>query len=160
MGTASFVCSTKFLLLALVVSAVPVAFIISLERSKSSTHVYEYHGLGWLRESGKWDDANRRFLVSNLEGGIGQIPVPEDHASGTVLQEQTVVRDADLAGNASLGIVVDPPRNRLLVAISDLIGNRYTALAAYDLTSWNRLFLTQLSGKGQSVDLVSSSVRS
>jgi sugar lactone lactonase YvrE len=61
------------------------------------------------------------------------------------LDEVTVVNDVDLAGNSSLGIVVDRSRNRLLVVSADVIWNRYSALAAYDLSTWKRLFLTQLS---------------
>ncbi|KAL6978272.1 hypothetical protein U1Q18_019941 [Sarracenia purpurea var. burkii] len=142
---ASFFCSIKFFLLLFLISAVPIAFLISLETAKPATHVYQYHSAGWLRESGKWDDLNRRFLVSLFEGGIGQIQVPENHSPATVLEEVPVVRDADLAGNGSLGLVIDRPRNRLLVAIADVFGNRYSALAAYDLTTWDRLFLTHLS---------------
>lgn len=84
-----------------------------------------------------------------MEGGIGEIAVPEDHGSSleeAVLKEVTVVKDPDLTGNSSLGIVVDRPRNRLLVAISDILGNNYNALAAYDLSTWDRLFLTKLGG--------------
>lgn len=143
---ASFFCSAKFFLLLLVISAVPIAYLISLETAKPTSHVYHYHSTGWLREGGKWDDLNRRFLVSFMEGGVGQIRVPDDHSSGTILEEVRVITDVDLKGNASLGILVDPARNRLLVAIADVFGNRYGALAAYDLTTWDRLFLTQLSG--------------
>lgn len=81
-----------------------------------------------------------------MEGGIGQVSVPDDYSPGTVLDEITVVKDVDLTGNSSLGIVVDRPRNRLLVAVADLLGNKYGALAAYDLSTWKRLLLTQLSG--------------
>lgn len=91
-----------------------------------------------------------------MEGGIGEIAVPEDHGSSseeTVLKEVTVVKDPALAGNSSLGIVVDRPRNRLLVAISDILGNKYNALAAYDLSTWDRLFLTTLAGPGTLISL-------
>lgn len=78
---------------------------------------------------------------------MGQVLVPEDsQLAETPLEEVTVVKDVDLAGNASLGLVVDRPRNRLLVAVADVIGNRYGGLAAYDLSTWKRLFLTHLSG--------------
>lgn len=78
---------------------------------------------------------------------MGQVLVPEESQSAeTPLEEVTVVKDVDLAGNASLGLVVDRPRNRLLVAVADVIGNRYGGLAAYDLSTWKRLFLTHLSG--------------
>lgn len=146
--------SYNFLFL-LLVSAIPVALIFSLERRAHPQPggpggAYIYHSNGWTRESATWDDLNRRFLVSFMEGGVGQIRVPEDHdnRSGAVLEEITVVKDADLAGNASLGISIDRPRNRVMVAVADVIWNRYSALAAYDLTSWKRLFLTQLSDPG------------
>ena len=77
------------------------------------------------------------------------MPKVEDESSFAVLEEVTVVKDVDVAGNASLGIVVDRPRNRLLVVNADAIGNRYSALSAYDLSTWNRLFLTQLSGPSE-----------
>lgn len=145
---AYFFCSTRFFLFLLLISAVPVAYIISVERAIPTTHIYHYHSIGWLRECSKWDDLNRRFLVSHMEGGVGQISVPDDHSPETVLKEIPVVKDTDLAGNASLGFAIDRPRNRLVVAVADLLGNQYNALAAYDLSTWNRLFLTQLSGSG------------
>lgn len=81
-----------------------------------------------------------------MDGGVGEIRVPDDYSPGTVLQEVTAMKDVDIAGNSSLGIVVDRPRNRLLVVNADVIGNKYSGLAAYDLSTWQRLFLTHLSG--------------
>ncbi|KAJ4843044.1 hypothetical protein Tsubulata_0937513 [Turnera subulata] len=141
-------CSTRTLLLFFLLSAIPVAFIISLELANPATHVFHYHSSGFFRECAKWDDLNRRFLVSFMGGGVGEIRVPDDYSPGVVLKEVTLVKDIDLTGNASLGIIVDRPRNRLLVAVSDVLGNKYNALAAYDLNTWKRLFLTQLSGPG------------
>ena len=65
-----------------------------------------------------------------------------------------MIKDVDLAGNASLGLVVDRPRNRLLVVAADLFGNRYGALLAYDLSTWKRLFFTQLSGPSKFFDFL------
>ncbi|KAF5741525.1 hypothetical protein HS088_TW10G00525 [Tripterygium wilfordii] len=141
--------STKSLIFLFLISAVPIAFIIPLELSKPPTHVFHYHSSGFFRESAKWDDLNRRFIVGFMEGGVGQIKVPDDYSPGTVLDEVTVVKDVDLAGNASLGVLVDRPRNRLLVTTGDVIKGRYGALAAYDLSTWQRLFLTQLSGPSE-----------
>lgn len=73
-----------------------------------------------------------------------------------VLEEVPVVKDVDLAGNASLGIAIDRPRNRLLAVYADPLGNRYGALAAYDLSTWKRLFLTQLSGPSKLRQLCNS----
>ncbi|CAN6969025.1 unnamed protein product [Brassica oleracea var. botrytis] len=139
-------CSARFsVALFLVISAVPIAYLICLERAAPYTHVFSYHSSGFFRECAKWDDAGRRFLVSFMDGGgIGEI-VPRD-GNSDVLDEVTVVKDADLAGNASLGIAIDRDRNRLLVAVADLLGNRYSALAAYELSTWRRIFLAELSG--------------
>lgn len=80
-------------------------------------------------------------------GGIGEVVTRDsDGDDSEVLEEVTLVKDVDIAGNASAGIVIDRDRNRLLVAIGDLIGNKYSALAAYDLSTWHRIFLTELSG--------------
>lgn len=147
-------CSGKSLLLFFLLSAVPIAYLISVEVAPPATHVFHYHSSGFLRECAKWDESNRRFLVSFLEGGIATVGVPEDYASGAVLDEVVVVKDGDLAGNASLGLSVDLPRNRLLVAVADVFGNRYSALAAYDLTTWQRLFLTKLNGPSKSTNLI------
>ncbi|KAL9659502.1 hypothetical protein QQ045_024308 [Rhodiola kirilowii] len=142
-------CSVKRLFLTIVLfSAVPIALIISLERSlSSSSNVYLYNSNGYLRESAVWDAANSRFLVSFFDNGIGQISVRDDD-DASHLQEMVVVKDKDLAGYASLGLAIDRPRNRLLVAIADVLTNRYSALAAYDLSDWNRLFLTRLADSG------------
>lgn len=141
----SWLCSPKFLAILVVLSAIPVGIIISLERAQPATHVYHYHSSGWFRECAKWDSDNHRFIVSYFEGGVGQISVPENE-KGTVLDEVRVVKETELAGNASVGLTIDRKRNRVLVVNADVLGNRYGALVAYDLSTWNRLFLTQLSG--------------
>ncbi|KAH7516969.1 hypothetical protein FEM48_Zijuj09G0012400 [Ziziphus jujuba var. spinosa] len=143
---ASFLCSAKFFFFLFLLSAIPIAFLISLELAKPTSHVYLYHSTGWLRESAKWDALHHRFLVSFMSGGIGEISVPENHSLGTILEEVQVVNDVDLAGNASLGLVIDGARNRVLLVSADAIGKRYGALSAYDLSTWKRLFHTQLSG--------------
>ncbi|GAV83617.1 hypothetical protein CFOL_v3_27063 [Cephalotus follicularis] len=148
MRMACSLCCTKSLLLLFIVSAIPTAYLIFLELSIPATHVYHYHSSGLFRECAKWDHLNRRFLVSYMDGGVGQVTVPHDYSPGSVLREVTVVKEPDLIGNGSLGIAVDHLRNRLLVVFADIMGNRYGALAAYDLSTWHRLFLTQLSGPG------------
>ncbi|OMO82121.1 Six-bladed beta-propeller, TolB-like protein [Corchorus olitorius] len=141
---ALFLCSPRILIFLLLISAIPVAYIISVERAEPTTHVFHYHSNGYLRECAKWDEQGNRFLVTYMEGGVGEVHVPKDHSPDAVLKEVTVVKEFDLAGNASLGMSVDRPRNRLLVAVADLFGNRYSGLAAYDLSTWKRLFLTHL----------------
>lgn len=73
---------------------------------------------------------------------------------GEVSEEIPVVTNAGLGKNSSLGFVIDHPRNRVVVVIADVLGNKFSALAAYDLASWDRIFLTQLSGPGQCLFLL------
>ncbi|CAH1434178.1 unnamed protein product [Lactuca virosa] len=145
---ASFFCSTRFLLLLLVLSAIPVAIIISLESATPSSHYYQFHSTGWFRESSKWDEVKRRFIVSFTDGGgLGVVHVPDDHNpnDNVVLEEIPVVKNTDAVGNGTCGLFIDRPRNRVVVAIADVFGNTYSAVAAYDMDSWKRLFFTQLS---------------
>lgn len=143
----SCLCSPKFLAILFLLTAIPIGIIISLERTQPSTHVYHYHSKGFFRECAKWDSDNHRFINSFFEGGIGQISVPEKESeAGTLFEEATVLKETELAGNASLGMTIDRSRNRILVVNADIRGNRYSALVAYDLSTWKRLFLTQLSG--------------
>ncbi|KAK1356837.1 Calcium-dependent phosphotriesterase superfamily protein [Heracleum sosnowskyi] len=143
-----FFCSAKFLSLILLISAIPIAILISLESAKPTSHQYHFHSSGYLRECSKYDSLNSRFIVSFMEGGLGIIPISNNKTSNTILAEIPVVKDADLFTNATLGFSIDSKRNRVVVAISDLLGHKYSAVAAYDLSNWNRLFLTQLSGPG------------
>ncbi|KAI3741748.1 hypothetical protein L1987_59422 [Smallanthus sonchifolius] len=146
---ASFFCSTKFFLLLLLLSAIPIAIIISLESATPTTHYYQFHSTGWVRESSKWDEVNRRFIVSFSDtGGLGVVHVPDDHNPSVVLEEIPVVRNTDAVGNGTCGVFIDRPRNRVVVAITDVFGNTYSAVAAYDLDSWKQLFFTQLSSSG------------
>lgn len=115
--------------------------------------MYSYHSTGWFRECAKWDDLGRRFLISSFGGGLSEIRLPEGEYSGAALEEVPVVRDADVAGNSSLGLVVDRVRNRVIVVNSDVFGNRYSSLAAYDLSTWQRLFLTNLNVPGDEKSL-------
>lgn len=139
-------CSAKTLAIFFLISAVPVAFIISLELAKPATHVYHYHSANHVCETAKWDEVGRRFFLSFLDGGVGQVSVPDDYSPGTLLEEVKVIEEIDVAGNSSMGIIIDRPRNRLVVAFSDVLGFKYNAIAAYDLSTWKRLFLTQISG--------------
>lgn len=114
--------------------------LLNLEDSKHKGELVEYESQGWLREYASWDAQNQRFLVSFMEGGLGQIRMDG--------KEETLVKDQDYAGNATLGFEIDRPRNRVLLVVADMLGNRYSALAAYDMKTWGRLFLTKLSGSG------------
>ncbi|KAI3693813.1 hypothetical protein L1987_76765 [Smallanthus sonchifolius] len=136
---ANFLCSTNILLL---LTAIPIAIIITLESATPTTHYYQFHSSGWMRESSKWDEVNRRFIVSLTDtGGLGVVHVPDDHNPNVVLEEISVVKNT---GNGTCGVFIDRARNRVLVAVSDVFGNSYSAVAAYDLDSWKRLFFTHL----------------
>ncbi|KAH7676452.1 Calcium-dependent phosphotriesterase protein [Dioscorea alata] len=128
--------------LLLLLTAIPIALLFSLERSASG---YRYSSGGWFHECAKWDASADRFLVSSSTSGtIGEIII----GTGSELEEKTVVSDADVAGNWSMGIAIDRRRNRLLVVYADVLGLTYSGVAAYDLDSWERRFLIQLASKG------------
>lgn len=94
----------------------------------------------------EYDKVSNRFLVSSLtQGAIGEV---SENGEYTVF-----VDDEDLI--STIGIHIDQPRQRLLVAISDPGASRRTspetqgqlaALAAYDLRTGERLFYTRLDG--------------
>ncbi|PWA84110.1 calcium-dependent phosphotriesterase superfamily protein [Artemisia annua] len=85
---ASFFCSTKFFFLLFLISAIPIAIIVSLESTTPTTNYYQFHSTGWFRESSKWDDVNNRFIVSFTDtGGLGVVNVPKGHKSEDVLEE-------------------------------------------------------------------------
>uniref|UniRef100_A0A0D3FHK9 SMP-30/Gluconolactonase/LRE-like region domain-containing protein n=1 Tax=Oryza barthii TaxID=65489 RepID=A0A0D3FHK9_9ORYZ len=66
-------------------------------------------------------------------------------------EERVVLADPDVAGRVALGLTVDAPRGRLLIVYADRLPRfAYSAVAAYDLASWRRLFLTRLDGPGDS----------
>ncbi|KAF3773465.1 hypothetical protein EJ110_NYTH47971 [Nymphaea thermarum] len=138
--------SGSFMAVLLLLTAVPMAFIVSLERSASSGPHIGYHSKWWFRESVEWDDRGRRFIVSCFEGGLGQIVVPDGDFSGALEEETAVAALKELPGISFLGIRVDRRRNRLLVVLADALRGRFGGVAAYDLDSWQQLFLTQLSG--------------
>ncbi|XP_068660228.1 uncharacterized protein [Aristolochia californica] len=147
-------CSRAFIVIFFLLSAMTISFLIALERTKLATQSYEYHSRGWLRETTKWDQQNRRFIVSLMEGGLGEIPVPKEHVAGTILEEKTLVVDPDIgSGNCSLGFVIDRPRNRLVVVVADLMRGTFGGLASYDMATWHRLFLTRLAGPGNEKSL-------
>ncbi|EEE58918.1 hypothetical protein OsJ_10566 [Oryza sativa Japonica Group] len=105
-----------------------------------------YVGDGWLHECAKWDADGRRLLVSNFFGaGVSELRA---EAKGKEKEEERVVlADPDVAGRVALGLTVDAPRGRLLIVYADRLPRfAYSAVAAYDLASWRRLFLTRLDG--------------
>ncbi|GAQ92782.1 Calcium-dependent phosphotriesterase superfamily protein [Klebsormidium nitens] len=86
-----------------------------------------------------WDAKNGRFLVGSvLKGNILAI-----YPDGTTKE---VVKDEEYSGCATLGLQVDLPRNRFVVTVhSNNPAAPYDGVAAYDLDSGKRQFLTKLS---------------
>ena len=95
---------------------------------------------GFVPEGIEYDTTNGRILTGSLsEGSILQI-----HNDGRVV---AVVLDPDLV--SSVGIEVDEPRDRLLVANSDLSSfqtntSGHAKLGVYDLTTGERIAMVDL----------------
>lgn len=131
-------CGAVLAVLALAAAAA-VAFL------ESTAGGVSYTGDGWLHECAKWDAEGGRFLASTFfGGGVAEVRAGEG-------EERVVVADHDAAGRVALGLAVDAPRRRLLLVYCDRPPRfGYAALAAYDLGSWRRLFLTRLDVPGES----------
>ncbi len=103
---------------------------------------------GFIPEGIEYDTTNGRFLTGSLsEGSILQI-----HDDGRVT---TVVSDPDLV--SSIGIEVDEPRDRLLVANSDRAvfdgsGQGQAKLGVYDLATGDRLAMVDLAAVAGAAD--------
>ncbi len=90
-------------------------------------------------EGVEYDAAGERFLVSSVTSGT--VTAVEDDGTRSVL-----VSDPDIT--SSIGIHIDRPRDRLLVANSDLAvlqgENGHARLGAYDLETGERIFMAEL----------------
>ncbi|KAF0915434.1 hypothetical protein E2562_036284, partial [Oryza meyeriana var. granulata] len=111
-----------------------------------------YVGDGWLHECAKWDAEGQRLLVSNFFGaGVSELRAETAGKGKEKEEERVVLADPDAAGRVALGLAIDEPRQRLLVVYADRMPRfGYSAVAAYELASWRRLFLTRLDGPGDS----------
>ncbi len=95
---------------------------------------------GFIPEGIEFDETNQRILAGSLsEGSIFEI-----HPDGRV---SAVVTDPELV--SSVGIEVDEPRGRLLVANSDRsvfegAGNGQAKLGVYDLATGDRIAMVDL----------------
>ncbi|KAL6901959.1 hypothetical protein ACP4OV_004835 [Aristida adscensionis] len=132
-------CGTALAVAALAVAAA-VAFL------EGTAGGVSYAGDGWFHECAKWDAEGGRFLVSTFFGaGVAEVRGGEGEE-----EERVVVADPDAARRFALGLAVDAPRRRVLVVYADRPPRfGYSALGAYELGSWRRLFLTRLDAPGE-----------
>ncbi|CAJ2666050.1 unnamed protein product [Trifolium pratense] len=102
-------------------------------------HVINFRSPNLYPESIAWDPKNQHFLV----GSLHHRTISTVSATGVI---QTLIYDPSLPENVTiLGITVDSHNNRILAAIHALKPfPPFNALAAYDLTSGHRLFLSHL----------------
>jgi hypothetical protein len=138
-------CGTALAVVALAAAAA-VAFLES-----STTGGVAYAGEGWLHECAKWDAEGGRFLVSTFFGaGVAEVRV-----GAGAMEERVVVADPEVAGRVALGLAVDAPRRRVLVAYADRPPRfGYAAVGAYELGSGRRIFLARLDGPGTSSPVI------
>ena len=108
-----------------------------------NAHVINFRSPDLYPESLAWDPLMQHFLLGSLHQRI--ITAVSD--SGIV---ETYISDTDLPEDVSiLGLAVDTPRNRLLAVVHSYAPlPPFNALAAYDLRSRRRIFLTPLPSEG------------
>ncbi|XP_057445426.1 uncharacterized protein LOC130737626 [Lotus japonicus] len=104
-----------------------------------SHHVINFQSPSLYPESLAWDPNAQHFLV----GSIRHRTISAVSDAGVV---ETLISDPSLPENVTiLGITVDPRSNRVLAALHAMEPlPPFNALAAYDLRSRRRLFLTHL----------------
>ncbi|KAK7284696.1 hypothetical protein RJT34_19447 [Clitoria ternatea] len=107
-------------------------------------HVINFRSPNLYPEGLAWDPTGQHFLVGSLRHRT--ISAVSD--AGVV---ETVISDPSLPENvAILGLAVDPRQNRVLAALHAMKPlPPYNALAAYDLRSGERLFLSSLPSAGE-----------
>lgn len=106
-------------------------------------HVINFRSSNLYPESLAWDPLMQHFLLGSLRQRV--ITAVSD--SGIA---ETYISDTDLPADASiLGLAVDTTRNRLLAVVHSYPPlPPFNALAAYDLRSRRRLFLSPLPSEG------------
>ncbi|KAM7463460.1 hypothetical protein LguiA_031581 [Lonicera macranthoides] len=115
-------------------------FIVFLGPAQArSPHIINFRSPNLYPESLAWDPIAQHFLVGSL-----RYPTILSISDAAVVD--TVISDPSLPPDSTfLGVTVDPLRRRLLTAVhSNSQTPSFNALAAYDLRSGQRLFLTPL----------------
>lgn len=129
----SFTMKSSFAFIALLIS---VSFIIA--SAAKIGHVITFRSSNLYPESFTWDPKSHKFIV----GGTRHQKLLSISESGVA---ETLIFDTDLPENSSfLGLTIDRRKNRLLACIHR---SPFNALAAYDLQSRRRIFLTPLLDK-------------
>ncbi|KAK7257034.1 hypothetical protein RIF29_30713 [Crotalaria pallida] len=139
---------TALLLLHLLVHVSTPATVLAASR-----HVIDFRSPNLFPEGIAWDPTSQRFLV----GSLHHRTISAVSRSGEV---QTLISDTSLPENVSIfGLAVDPSSHRVLAAIYAIPPlPPFTALAAYDLRSVNRLFLSLLPSSSPSATSVANDV--
>lgn len=104
------------------------------------SHVINFRSPNLYPESLTWDPVAYHFIAGSLRN-----PILVSISSTAVID--TLISDPSLPANSCfLGVTVDPLRNRILAVVhSHSPLSSFNGLAAYDLRSRHRLFLTPLS---------------
>ncbi|XP_030553303.1 uncharacterized protein LOC115757272 [Rhodamnia argentea] len=102
-------------------------------------HAIAFRSPGLYPEAMAWDPSAQHFLVGSLRSR-------SIHAVSDAGVVEDLIRDDSLPPNSTiLGVAVDRPRNRLLAVVHSVAPlPPFNALAAYDLRSRDRLFLSLL----------------
>lgn len=135
--------NTSTLYRALMISLLALLALMPIPATAQDDGVIRMEHTGLFPEGVEYDAAAERFLVGSLTEGT----IYEVRASG---EPTPFIEDPDLV--SSVGIQIDPERNRLLVVSSntflfmDPTLPYHAELAAYDLESGERLFFADLAG--------------
>ncbi|GAU32202.1 hypothetical protein TSUD_277820 [Trifolium subterraneum] len=127
----------------LTITAIAILLLIGISTPTTflagNFHIINFQSPNLYPEGITWDPKNQHFLV----GSLHHRTISAVSASGVM---QTLISDPSLPENVTvLGLTVDSHNNRILAAIHALKPfPPFNALAAYDLISGNRIFLSHL----------------
>ena len=122
-----------------------IFFFFQITKSHAGTpHLINFRSQNLYPESLAWDRKNQHFLT----GSLNHRTISSISDAGIV---ETLISDTSLPENVTvLGITVDSLHNRVLAVIHAVHPlPPYNALAAYDLNTGNRLFLSLLPSDDQ-----------
>lgn len=106
--------------------------------SARKPHIINFQSHNLFPESFKWDPRAQHFIVGSLRH-------PTLLSVSDAGVAETIISDSFLPPNSSfVGLSLDRQRYRILVCVHRPSSPAYNALAAYDLSSGRRLFLTPL----------------
>lgn len=142
-GTIPLIESSRFAAAGSIISIMILVCVLFVAPVNARTHhIINFRSPNLFPESFRWDPKEQHFVLSSLRHPT----IVSVSDAGVV---ETLISDHSLPANSTfLGLAIDRHRNRIVATVhrpATKSSPVFNALAAYDLSSRSRLFLTPLS---------------